>query len=159
DGLVQKSELRDRVRKGVSDGLWRGRRQVRLTGGLRVVADAVLARLGGAEGALVEEEELQVRAPALRAVEPIAADEVDLPKVGERLHTAVVELLRIDRAAAEHVLGAREVVDELVVVPMGVEARGATQVGQRRLAQIEPVLGPLLRDGESDGVQLAGDLA
>jgi len=67
--------------------------------------------------------------------------------------------LAVDRAAREDVLEAGEVVDELVVVPLGVEARRAAQVGQLRLAQVQFVLGPLLLDREGDRVQLPGHLA
>src|SRR5206468_12291100 len=93
--------------------LRRRRRQVGPTR-LRVVADAPRRRLGAAEGALVEEEELEVLPPAERAVDAGLLAEGDRLVVAEGLDASVVQL------AAE--LGDREVVHELVVVPVVVEA-------------------------------------
>ena len=137
----------------------RGRRHVGLPG-LRVVAHAVRVGLGVAERALVEEEQLEVAPPAHGAVDAPGAAVAHRRVVGEGLHAAAVEL----RAAhvlgdagddvLEGVLAGREVVDELVVVPVRVEARRAAHRAQLAIAEVELVLGPLLghREGHRERV-------
>ena len=139
DGLVEGGNER---RKQVAGALRRRRRQVRRAR-LRVVTGAVRRCLGAPERALVEEEQLQVLAPAEAPVDAALVAEGDRHVVAERPHAAVVE-----RAP---VLGNREVVDELVVVPVVVEpGRGADplHVLDRELL---PVHGPLLPHPESGG--------
>ena len=104
--------------------------------------------LRGAERPLVEEEELELLAPAERPVEAVGAY-AHRRVVRERLVAGVV-----DRAA---VLLAAEVVDELVVVPVAVRPGRRAQRPQRREREVLPVLRPLLAHGAGD--LRAADLA
>ena len=113
------------------------------------VAVAHLGCLRTAERPLVEEEELEVLPPAERAIEAGCRRVRDRRVVAERLDPC-----RVDGLA---VLRSREVVDELVVVPMAVETCRGTKGPERRQPEPEPVLRPLLPDGPRDGY--AADLA
>src|SRR5215211_726691 len=86
---------------------------VRLSG-LRVVAGLTGARFLRAEGALIEEEELEVPAPSHAAVQPVTGCVPDRRVVAEGAYAVGIE----DLAREQSVLGGREVVDELVVVPV-----------------------------------------
>ncbi len=125
----RRSDLRERLAHG--EGCGRG----------EIVA-AGRSGLGAPERPLVEEEELDVPSPAEGAVQAGGRRVRDGRVVGEGLHAGAV-----DRVA---VLRAGEVVDELVVVPVAVEAGGGAQPPQRGERQPEAVLLPLGRDRAGD---------
>ena len=77
-------------------------------------------------------------APAEAAVEPGRPGEGDRVVVEEGERAGAVDGLAV--------LGEREVVDELVVVPVAVEAGAAAQVAEMPEAEVLPVLRPLGRD-------------
>ena len=138
----------DRVEARLRHGLRERRRERRerlahrRRRGRRDVAAAGRRRLRAAEAAPVEEEELDVLAPAEA---PVVAGRRTVRRrrvVEERLHAGAV-----DRDA---VLGAGVVVDELVVVPAAVDTGRCPQASQRFEREAEPVLLPLLRDGARD---------
>ncbi len=110
--------------------------------------DAGLVGLTAAERALVEEEELEVLAPAEGPVEAVLAGVRHGRVVGERLDPGLV-----DRRVGPLVV----VVDELVIVPVAVGRAGAAQLLQVRQREVLAVLRPLLRDG-GGGPAGAGDL-
>ena len=99
----------------------------------RVVLD--LGRAQAAERALVEDEDLDVLAPAERPVGAVRRAVGDWHVLAERLHARRPDLLdraRVlraeDRADVARLALAREVVDELVVVPLVVDRAGGPEL-------------------------------
>src|SRR5262249_35672043 len=115
----------------------RGRREVRCPGD---VARVICGGLRAAERALVEEEQLEVLPPPERAVEAVPRAVGDGCVVRERLHAG-----RVERVAE---LGMREVVDELVVVSVAVEAGRGSEPPQIRKPEPELVLLPFGGHGQ-----------
>ena len=150
--------------EGVADALRGGWSQVGAAAARRVVAGPVVVGAAAAEGALVEEEDLEVLAPAVAPVEPGLLRVADGVVVAERLHAPPVEGLAVDVDVAarlgEDVLELREVVDELVIVPVGVVGGCATRLDPGLLAEVELVLLPLLGNRQRNLVDAAraGDL-
>ena len=120
-------ERRSEAPEGVPNRLRRGRREVTPAGP---------RDLGAPERALVQEEDLEVPSPAHAAVEAAARRVRDRRVVDEGGDARPVQRLTV--------LGPREVVDELVIVPVRVERGSRAKRSQRPLLQREPVLPPLL---------------
>src|SRR5204862_8187 len=110
------AERRNELRKVVARAVGSGREEVWM---MRtwVVADVISGGLAAAERTLVEEEDLEVLAPAEAPVDTPRLAEGHRLVVAESLHAVSVELAPVP--------GDREVIDEFVVVPLVVEARGS----------------------------------
>ena len=156
-------ERRDQGREPIAGALGRRRGDVGIAAAGRAVAVAQIVGAVGAEGALVEEEDLEVLTPADGSVEAGLLLVGDRVVVGERPDPALVELLAVDVDVAhserEHALAACEVVDELVVVPAAVVGGRPARLRPRLHRQIGPVGLPLLLHGQGDvGERVARDL-